>query len=35
MAKAQRDTIETNRPVLLLDNVVKTYGVIRAVDGIS
>jgi ABC-2 type transport system ATP-binding protein len=35
MVSDQRNDPETQAPALLLDNVVKTYGPIRAVDGVS
>jgi ABC-2 type transport system ATP-binding protein len=35
MVTEQRADPETQVPALLLDNVVKTYGAIRALDGVS
>src|SRR5260370_42379891 len=35
MVTDQRAHLEMQAPALLLDNVVKTYGPIRAVDGVS
>src|ERR1700751_494755 len=35
MVMAKRSELETGVPALLLDNVVKTYGPTRAIDGVS